>query len=120
MGDVVILEAAQNVDDSVDLSDISEKPVAEPFTLRRAAQQHCYVDEVDASRDDRLRSSDLGDLLQAGVRHRDLVGVRLDGAEGIVGRLCGSCASQGVEKRRLVFVGQFYDAVFEADYGLVL
>jgi hypothetical protein len=39
MGDVVVLEAAQHVDDGIDLADIAEELVAQPFTLAGAANQ---------------------------------------------------------------------------------
>ncbi len=55
-----------------------------------------------------------------GVRHRDLAGVRLDGAEGIVGGLRGSRARKRVEKRRLANVGQPNDAAFETHESIFL
>ena len=64
--------------------------------------------------------ADCGDLLQTRIGHRDLAGVRLDGAEGIVGGLRGGRARQRVEKRRLADVGQPNDAAFETHGGAVL
>ena len=54
-----------------------------------------------------------GELLQPRIGHRDLAGVRLDGAERIVGRLRGGRPRQCVEKRRFAHVGQANDAAFE-------
>ncbi len=113
MGDVVILEAAQHMDDGVDLADVGEELVAEPFALGGAAHQAGDVDEADAGRDDLLRLGDRGDLLQARIGHRHLAGVRLDGAERIVGGLRRRRPGQGVEERRLADVGQADDAAFE-------
>ncbi len=45
MLDVVILEAAQHMDDRVDLADVAEELVAEAFALRRAAHEAGDVDE---------------------------------------------------------------------------
>ena len=45
MRDVGILEAAQHVDDGVDLADIAEELVAQPLALRRAAHQAGDIDE---------------------------------------------------------------------------
>lgn len=54
MGNVVILEAAQHMHDGVDLADVGEELVAQPFALRGAAHQTGNVDEGDAGRDDLL------------------------------------------------------------------
>ena len=48
MLDVVILEAAQDVDDGVDLADVAEELVAEPFALGRAFDEPGDVDEAQA------------------------------------------------------------------------
>src|SRR5690606_33359835 len=53
------------------------------------------------------------DLLKPRVGHRHLARVRLDGAERIVGSLCGRGSRQCVEKCRLANVGQANDAAFE-------
>ena len=113
MGDVVILEAAQHMDDGVDLADVGEELVAQAFALRGAAHQAGDVDEGDAGRDDLLRLGDRRDLLQARIGHRHLAGVRFDGAERIVGGLRRRRPGQRVEKRRLADVGQANDAAFE-------
>jgi hypothetical protein len=55
-----------------------------------------------------------GDLLQPLVGDRDIAGIRLDRAEGIVCRLRGGCPGQRVEERRLADVRQADDAAFEA------
>ena len=66
MGDVVILEAAQHMHDGVDLADVGEELVAEPFALRGAAHETGDVDEIDAGRDDFLRACRaFGDLFHA-------------------------------------------------------
>ena len=52
MGDVAALEAAQHVDDRVDLADVGEELVAEPFALGGAAHQAGDVDELELGRDD--------------------------------------------------------------------
>ncbi len=46
MGDVVVLEAAQHMRDGVDLADIGEELVAQPFALRRAAHQAGDITKV--------------------------------------------------------------------------
>ena len=93
MGDIVILEASQDMDDGVHLADVGVELVAEALAFRCPAHEAGNVDEGDARRDDLLRPGDRGDLLQPRVRDGDLSGVGFYGAEGIVG---------GLRRRRLV------------------
>ena len=120
MGDVVILEAAQHMHDRVDLADVGEELVAQPFALRGAAHQAGDVDEGDAGRDDLLRLGDRRDLVQPRIGHRDFAGVRLDGAERIVRGLRGGRPRQRVEQCRFADVGKPNDPAFEAHGGEVL
>jgi hypothetical protein len=46
MLDVVVLEAPQDVDDRVDLADVAEELVAEPFALAGAFDQAGDIDET--------------------------------------------------------------------------
>lgn len=113
MGDVVVLEAAQHVDDGVNFADIGEELVAQAFALGRAAHEAGNVHEVDAGRDDFLRAGDAGDVVLARIGNRHFAGVRLDGAEGIIRGLRGRGLGQRVEKRRFADIGQADDAAFE-------
>ena len=49
MRDVVVLEAAKDVDDGIDLADVAEELVAKPFALRRTAHEARDVDERQLS-----------------------------------------------------------------------
>ena len=51
MGDVAALEAAQHMDDRVDLADVAEELVAEALALRGAAHQPGNVDEFELGLD---------------------------------------------------------------------
>jgi hypothetical protein len=66
MGDVAVLEAAQHMDDGVDLADIGEELVAQPLALRGAAHQAGDVDEFQAGRHDLLRLADLASTSSRG------------------------------------------------------
>ena len=119
MGHVVVLEAAQHVGDGVDLADVAEELVAEPFALGGAAHQPGDVDEGEPRRDDLRRLGDRGELLQPLIGHADLAHVGLDGAEGIVGGLRRRRLRQGIEERGLADVGQAHDAAFEAHLAVL-
>ena len=114
MLDVVILEAAQDMDDRVDLADVAEELVAEPFALGCALHQPGDVDERQLGRDDLGRSGDGGELVEARIGDRDLADVGLDRAERIVGRLRRLRLGQRVEEGRLADVRQADDAAFKA------
>ena len=117
MGHVAILETAHHMGDRVAFADVGEELVAEPFALRGAAHQSGDVDEGEPRRDDLLRAGDLGQDVEARIRHRDLPDIRLDGAERIVGRLRRRGLRQRVEERRFADIGQTDDAAFEAHEG---
>ena len=120
MGDVIILEAAQHVDDGIHFTDVTEELVAQTLPLRRAAHQPGNVHEGELGRNQFLRPGQFGQLRQAWIRHPDLAEVRLDRAEGIVRRLRRSGLRQGVEKGGLADVGQTDDPAFETHLRLLL
>ena len=113
MLDVVVLEAAQHVDNGIDLADVAEELVAEPFALARAFHQPGNVDELELRRHDLGRLGDSGDLVEARIGHLHAADVRLDRAERIVRRLRGLRLGQGVEQRRLADVRQADDPAAE-------
>ena len=107
---VVVVEAADDLEDGVALADVAEELVAQALALAGAAHQARDVGEVDRRVHDAPALADLGQLLHARVGHggRRLVG--LDRAEGIVRRLRVLRARQGVEEGGLAHVGQAHDA----------
>src|SRR3546814_11898650 len=107
MLEVVILETAQDVDDRVNLADVAEELVAQPFALRRAAHQPRDVDEGELGRDDLLAARDRRQLVEPVVVYRDIADVRSDRAKGIVGRLRRLRLGQRVEQGGLAGIGQF-------------
>jgi hypothetical protein len=111
--DVRVLEAADHVEDRVDLADVGEELVAEPLALARAAHDARDVDDADHRGDDLLALDVLEDLLEVLVRHRDDADVRLDRAERVVLR-CGADRRQRVEQRALADVRQTNDSDFES------
>ena len=114
MSDVAALEAAQHVDDRIDLTDVGEELVAEAFALASAADQPGDVDELDLGLDLLRGLGDLADLVEPRVRHGDAADVRLDRAERIIRRLRSGGFGQSIEKRRFADVRQADDAAAEA------
>ncbi len=114
MGDVVVLEAAHDVRDGIDLTNGREELVAEPFALRRALHQPRDVDERQPRRDDLGGAGKLRQRLKPRIGHRHLADVRLDGAERIVRRLRRRGLRQRVEQRRFADVRHADDAAFES------
>ena len=113
MGDIAVLEAAQDVDDRVDLANVAEELVAEPLALARAAHQTGDVDEGELRFDDLGGVRDRGEPLQPLVGHRDLADVGLDRAERIVRRLRRRGLGESVDQRRLAHVRQADDTATE-------
>ena len=87
MLDVVVLEAAQDVDDRVDLADIAEELVAKAFALARAFHQPGDIDEGELGLDNLGRAGDPRDFAEPRVGNRDLPDIGLDRAERIIRRL---------------------------------
>ncbi len=114
MLDVVVLEAAQHMDDRVDLADVAEELVAQPLALGGAAHEAGDVDEGELGLDLLRRARDLLQLVEPRIGDRDIAHVRLDRAEGIVGRLRRGGLRQSIEERRLAHVGEADDAAAEA------
>ena len=114
VGDVVILEAAQDVGDGIDFADGGEELVAEAFALARPFHEASDIDEVHPRRDDLLRARDLRQHVEARLGHRHVADVGLDGAERIVRRLRRRSAGQGVEQGRLADIRQAHNSGLEA------
>jgi hypothetical protein len=112
MDDIVVLEAAHDVDDGVGLADVGQELVAQAFAFRGAGDQAGDIDELDDRRLHALRLDD-GGSAQARVGDFDDADVGLDGAERVV--LGGdSRFGQGVEEGRFADVRQADDTAFEA------
>ena len=115
--DVVVVEAADHVDDGVALADVGEEVVALAFALGGAGDEAGDVDDVDRGRDDDLRAGDDLQLLHAVVGHEDHADVGLDRAERVVGRFGLTRAREGVEEGRLAHVGESDDACLGLCHG---
>ena len=113
MGDVAILEAAHHMRDGIDLADVGEELVAEAFALGGTAHEACDVHEGEAGGDDLGGACDLRQHVKARVRHGHVTHIGLDGAEGIIRRLCRCRLCERVEEGGLADVGEAHDAALE-------
>ena len=111
MHDVLVVEAADNVNDGVNLADVGQELVAKALALACAAHQTGDVHELDHRRRGLLCVIEIGQRLQTLIRYSDHADIRVDGAERIV------CAFRArlrncVEQGRLADVWQSDDAEF--------
>ena len=87
MCDVLILEATQNVDDGVCVTDVSKELVAKTFTLRCTLHKTCDVDNLDGGWHHTLRVVNFGELHKTLVRYGDDTYIWFDCTEWEVRRL---------------------------------
>src|SRR5690349_7225769 len=71
MGDVAIRKATQDMGDRVDLANMGEKLVTEPFTAGGTTDQPGDVDEFELGRNDLRRFCEAGTNREPLVRYRD-------------------------------------------------
>lgn len=83
--DVLIVEAAHDVDNGVRAADVLEELVAEARTLARALDEARDVDKFDDGGSLLLGVVHLGELIEALIGNGHHADVRLNGAEGVVG-----------------------------------
>ena len=106
--DVLVVEAADNVDDGVRPADVFEELVAESLPLARAADEPRDVHKLDDRRGLLLRLVERAQPLQPLIRHGNNADVRLDRAERII-RTLRPRIRQRVEQRRFSNIGQAHD-----------
>ena len=108
MGDVVIVEATQYVQDGIRLTNVGQELITKPFALTCALDQPCDVDDLDGGGYDALGVYDLCKLIEAFIGDGDHADVGLDSTEGEVGGLCLR-VGEAVEEGRLPDVWEAYD-----------
>ena len=109
--DVVVIEAAEHVDDGVSLTDVSEELIAETLALGCTLNESGDVYYLAGSGNDASRMNYLGESCESLVGHCDDADVRLDCTEREVGCLC-LCVGEAVEECGLSHVRESYDTAF--------
>ena len=117
VGGVVVLKAADDVHDGVDLADVGQKLVAEALALAGTGDETGDIEELDGRRDDHAGLEDLFEMGQAVVGHVDDTDVGFNGAERIVRDRRLVRAGNRVEEGGLSRVGQPDDAGFQHKDG---
>ena len=119
MGDGVVVEAAQHVDDRIGVSDRAEELVAQPFAVRRAAHEAGDVDHLERRRDDlaRARARDRVEGVEPRVAHIGDAVHGLGGREHVRGD-GRAAAGEGVEERRLAAVRQSDEGDLDARHQI--
>ena len=107
--DVLVVKAADHVDDGVGLPDVGQELVAQTLALAGALHQAGDVHELDDRRGLLVRLVHLRQLVQPLVRHRHHAHVGVDGAERIVGALRAG-VGDGIEQSGLAHIGQSHDS----------
>ena len=105
MDDIVILEAADHMDDGVHLPDMGKELIAQAFAFISAPHQAGDVHEFDGGRGILFRVIHFGQYIQPVVGYSHHPHIGFDGAEGIVGRL-GPRLGNGVKQGAFAHVWQ--------------
>jgi hypothetical protein len=81
VSDIVVVEAAEHVEDCVGLTDVGEELVAKTFTFGSTFDEACDVDDFDCSRDYVAWIDNVDKLVESLIWHCDYAHVWLDGTE---------------------------------------
>lgn len=98
VGDVVVVKAANHVDDGVDFADVGEELVAEALAFGCAFDEAGNVNELDSGGEDLFGSGNFGEDIKSGIGDADHSDVGFDGAEGKVCGLGLRVGNDGVEE----------------------
>ena len=109
VGDVVVVKAAQYVEDGVRLAYVGKELVAQSFPLAGSLDQSGDVDNLDGGRHDASRVDQLGELVQSFIGDGDDTDVGFNGAEGEIGRF-GTGFCDGIEKGALPYIWKAHNA----------
>ena len=112
VGHVVVVEAAQHVNDGIGLAYVGQKLVAQALALAGAFHKAGNVDNLDGGGHDALGVHKLGQLVEAIIGDGDHPHIGLDGAERKVCRLRLG-VRQAVEQSGLAHVGESHNTTLK-------
>ena len=118
MGDVAIFKTAQHMSNRIDLTNIGEKLIAQPFAFGRTAHQTGNIDKAQAGGNAIGRLGNIGQLIKPFIRHGNITNIRFNGAERKIRRLRAGGFGQRVEQRRFANIGQADNAAFKSHFRL--
>ena len=110
--DIGIVEAADDVADSVGGANVAEELVAQAFALTCAFDQSGDVDELHGGGHGAVGLDEAGDAVEPLVGHGDHADVGIDGAERVVGRL-RFCCGEGIEDGAFADIRQSDDPAIQ-------
>ena len=112
MHHILIIKTAHHIHNGIGLTDICEELVAKPLTLGCASHQARNIHKLYDGRLHTLRLHNLGECIEARIRHLDDTDIGLDGAERVI---LGSNTGLGqrIEQSGFADVWQADDAAFE-------
>ena len=109
MDHIAVLETADNVNDSFNISYVPQELVAQTFAFAGTLDQTCDVAELDGGVDGLFRIVDLREPGYSLIWNGHYADVWLDGAKGVVCRL-GSSLGYCIEQCAFSHVGQSDDS----------
>src|ERR1043166_556635 len=113
MHDIVVLEAAQNVGDRIDLAQAPEELIAEPLPLRGAAHESRDIDEFERGRHFLRCFREARAYIEPLIRDGDAADIGLARRERIFRRLGRLRRGQRVEQGRFADIRQADNAAVE-------
>mgnify|MGYP000650737988 CR=1 FL=1 len=109
MDDVVIVKTADHLHDGVHFPDIRQELVAQARAFRGPFHEAGNVHEFNERGNDLFRAGHVGKHLQACVRHGHHAHIRVNGAEGVIGRLGLAGSGDRIEEGGFADVGETYN-----------
>ena len=109
MDDVLVVKAADHMDNGVCHADVGKELVAQALAPAGALDKASDIHEFNDRGGRLFRVVHLRELVQPRIRYGDHPHVGVDGAEGIIGAL-RTGIGDGVEQGRFADVGQTYNA----------
>ena len=109
MDDVVIVKAAHHMYNGIALTDMAQELVSQTSALTGTFDQTGDIHKLHNGGGLFVCLPDLGQFVQPGIRNRNNAGVRLNGAERIVGCLSILGAGQRIEQSGFANIGQTDD-----------